>query len=38
MAAHFDATRQHRLFAGDASAELLLVSADYRPDLTSIHH
>jgi transcriptional regulator with XRE-family HTH domain len=38
MAAHFDATRQHRLFAGHASAELLLVSADYRRDLTAIHH
>ena len=38
MAAHFDATREHRLFAGHASAELLLVSADYRPDLTAIHH
>ena len=38
MAAHFDASRIHRLSAAGGSAELLLVSADYRPDLTSIHH
>jgi transcriptional regulator with XRE-family HTH domain len=38
MAAHFDAARPHRLFAGRTGAELLLVSAEYRPDLTSIQH
>jgi mannose-6-phosphate isomerase-like protein (cupin superfamily) len=38
MAAHFDAGRPHRLFAGHSGAELLLVSAEYRPDLTSIQH
>jgi transcriptional regulator with XRE-family HTH domain len=38
MAAHFDATRPHRLCAGRADAELLLVSADSRSDLTSIRH
>jgi transcriptional regulator with XRE-family HTH domain len=38
MAAHFDAARGHRLFAGRTGAELLLVSADHRPELTSIRH
>jgi transcriptional regulator with XRE-family HTH domain len=38
MAAHFDATRPHRLSAGDRGAELLVVSADPRSDLTAIHH
>jgi transcriptional regulator with XRE-family HTH domain len=38
MAAHFDATRPHRLLAGRTGAELLLVSAEYRPGLTSIQH
>ena len=38
MAAHFDAARPHRLSAGRAGAELLLVSADYRPELASIQH
>jgi transcriptional regulator with XRE-family HTH domain len=37
VAAHFDAGRPHR-FAARAGAELLLVSADYRPELTSIQH
>ena len=38
MAAHFDAARPHRLSAGRTGAELLLVSADYRPELASIQH
>ena len=38
MAAHFDAARPHRLSAGRTGAELLLVSADYRTDLTTIQH
>jgi transcriptional regulator with XRE-family HTH domain len=38
MAAHFDATRPHRLCAGRGDAELLLVSADSRSDLTSVRH
>jgi transcriptional regulator with XRE-family HTH domain len=38
MAAHFDATRPHRLSAGGEGAELLVVSADAHPDLTSVHH
>ena len=38
MAAHFDAARPHRLSAGRAGAELLLVSADYRPELATIQH
>jgi transcriptional regulator with XRE-family HTH domain len=38
MAAHFDATRPHRLSAGDVGAELLVASADSRSDLTSIRH
>jgi transcriptional regulator with XRE-family HTH domain len=38
MAAHFDATRPHRLSAGRGDAELLVVSADAHPDLTAIHH
>ena len=38
MAAHFDASRSHRLSAGRAGAELLLVSADYRPGLAAIQH
>ena len=37
-AAHFDATRPHRLSAGGGDAELLVVSADAHPDLTAIHH
>lgn len=37
-AAHFDATRPHRFYAGGAGADLLLVSADYRPELNSIQH
>ena len=37
-AAHFDATRPHRLSAGRNGAEVLLVSAEYRADLISIHH
>jgi transcriptional regulator with XRE-family HTH domain len=38
MAAHFDAARPHRLSARRTGAELLLVSANYRPELTSIQH
>jgi transcriptional regulator with XRE-family HTH domain len=38
MAVHFDATRPHRLSARRAGAELLLVSAEYRTELTSIPH
>ena len=38
MAAHFDASRPHRLSAARTGAELLLVSADYRPQLASIQH
>jgi transcriptional regulator with XRE-family HTH domain len=38
MAAHFDAARPHRLSAARTGAELLLVSADYRPALASIQH
>src|SRR6202042_1815877 len=38
MAAHFDATRPHRLSAGDGDAELLVVNADSRPGLTAIAH
>jgi transcriptional regulator with XRE-family HTH domain len=37
-AAHFDATRPHRFSAGAAGADLLLVSADYRPEINSIQH
>jgi transcriptional regulator with XRE-family HTH domain len=37
-AAHFDATRPHRFSAGTAGADLLLVSADYRPEINSIQH
>jgi len=37
-AAHFDATRPHRFSAGRRGADLLLVSADYRPELSSIQH
>jgi transcriptional regulator with XRE-family HTH domain len=37
-AAHFDATRPHRFSAGGAGADLLLVSADYRPEINSIQH
>jgi transcriptional regulator with XRE-family HTH domain len=43
-AAHFDATRPHRFSAGgtvvsgSTGAELLLVSADYRPEINSIQH
>jgi len=38
LAAHFDASRPHRLSAGPGGAELLVVSADARPDLTAIPH
>jgi transcriptional regulator with XRE-family HTH domain len=38
MAAHFDAARPHRFSAERTGAELLLVSANYRPELTSIQH
>jgi transcriptional regulator with XRE-family HTH domain len=38
MAAHFDATRPHRLSAGRGDAELLVVNADARPGLRSIAH
>ena len=38
MAAHFDATRPHRLSAGHGDAELLIVNADARPSLTPIAH
>jgi len=38
MAAHFDASRPHRLSAGRTGAELLLVSAGYQPGLAAIHH
>ena len=38
MAAHFDATRPHRLSAGRGDAELLVVNADARPGLTTIAH
>jgi transcriptional regulator with XRE-family HTH domain len=38
MAAHFDSGRPHRISAGRTGAELLLVSADYRPGLSSIQH
>ena len=38
MAAHFDATRPHRLSAGTGRRRASLVSANYRPDLTSIQH
>ena len=38
MAAHFDATRPHRLSAGRGDAELLVVNADARPGLTAIAH
>lgn len=37
-AAHFDATRPHRFSAGRTGTDLLLVSADYRSDLTTIRH
>jgi transcriptional regulator with XRE-family HTH domain len=37
-AAHFDATRPHRFSAEGAGADLLLVSADYRPEINSIQH
>jgi transcriptional regulator with XRE-family HTH domain len=38
MATHFDAARPHRFSAGRAGAELLLVCAEYRAELASIHH
>ena len=38
MATHFDAARPHRFAAGHTDAELLLVCAEYRPELASIHH
>jgi transcriptional regulator with XRE-family HTH domain len=37
-AAHFDATRPHRFSAAGAGADLLLVSADDRPEINSIQH
>jgi len=37
-AAHFDATRPHRFSAGRTGADLLLVSADCRSELTSVQH
>jgi transcriptional regulator with XRE-family HTH domain len=37
-AAHFDATRPHRFSAQVTGADLLLVSADYRPEINSIQH
>jgi transcriptional regulator with XRE-family HTH domain len=37
-AAHFDATRPHRFSARVTGADLLLVSADYRPEINSIQH
>jgi transcriptional regulator with XRE-family HTH domain len=37
-AAHFDATHPHRFSAGGAGADLLLVSADCRPEINSIQH
>ena len=38
MAAHFDATRPHRLSAGHGDAELLIVNADARPGRTAVAH
>ena len=38
MAAHFDATRPHRLSAGHGDAELLIVNADPRPGRTPVAH
>jgi len=38
MAAHFDATRPHRLSAEHGDAELLIVNADPRPGLTPVAH
>ena len=38
MAAHFDATRPHRLHTGHGDAELLIVNADSRPGLTAVPH
>jgi transcriptional regulator with XRE-family HTH domain len=37
-AAHFDAARPHRFSAGRTGADLLLVSADFGPEFTSIQH
>jgi transcriptional regulator with XRE-family HTH domain len=36
--AHFDAERPHRLAPGRGDVELLLVTAEYRAELSSIHH
>jgi transcriptional regulator with XRE-family HTH domain len=36
--AHFDASRPHRMSARRSSAEVLLVSAEGRVDLSRIHH
>lgn len=36
--AHFDANRPHRMSAGSTAAEVLLVSAEDRVDLSRIHH
>jgi transcriptional regulator with XRE-family HTH domain len=38
MAAHFDATRPHRLSAGRGDAELLVVNAGSRSGLTTVAH
>jgi transcriptional regulator with XRE-family HTH domain len=38
MAAHFDATRPHRLAAGHGDAELLVVNADSRSGLAAVAH
>jgi transcriptional regulator with XRE-family HTH domain len=37
-AAHFDATRPHRFSAAGAGADLLLVSADCRPEINQFQH
>jgi transcriptional regulator with XRE-family HTH domain len=37
-AAHFDATRPHRFSAPGTGADLLLVSAEYRPEINAIQH
>jgi len=38
MAAHFDATRPHRLSAGHGDAELLVVNADSRSGVAAVAH
>ena len=37
-AAHFDATRPHRFSAAGTGADLLLVSAEYRPEVNAVQH